>query len=147
MAAMHCSGEMAAMMRSAHGVSGTNMQMMHGPAHGVSGLYSPAMLLKHKQDLGLSGEQVSRLEQLQKEAQPACMQHMQVGVTAFQAANQMLDAAVPDFAAYSAKLKEASAHMVEGQVALAKAAVGARNVLTAEQQQKLKQMMQKVHKK
>ena len=101
---MHCSGEMAGRMRSVHGVSGG---MMHGPGHGVSGLYSPAMLLKHKQDLGLIADQVSRLEQLQKEAQPACMQHMQVGVTAFQAANQMLESAAPDFAAYSAKLKEA----------------------------------------
>ena len=47
-------------------------------------------------------------------------------MTAHQAANQLLEPAAPDFGAYSAKLKEATAHMVEAHVAMAKSAVAAR---------------------
>lgn len=113
------------------------MQMMGPPG--------PTMILRQKERIGLSATQVTRLQDLQKQAQSECMNHMHLAMSAHHAALPLLDAAAPDFTVFTAKLKEASAHMAEGHVAMAKAAVAAREVLTAEQQQKLKSRMHQMH--
>lgn len=139
MAAMHCGGGMAMM----HGAAGQHaMPMMHGDSAmagmmAMMGPPSPAMLLARRSALGLTTQQVSRLEALQKDAQPACTEHMRLGMAALQGAGQLLDVETPDWAAYSAKLNEATAHMAEGHVVMAKAAVAARGVLTPAQRQSL----------
>jgi Spy/CpxP family protein refolding chaperone len=147
MAAMMCGagggGMMSGMMPPGRGMGMGGQEMMHG----MMGPPAPAMILHHKDKLGLNASQVTRLEALQKEAEPVCMQHMKLAMTTHQAANQLLESAAPDFAAYSAKLKEATAHMVEGHVAMAKAAVAAREVLTTAQRQTLKDLMEQMHKK
>lgn len=160
MAAMHCGGGMAVMMQDMtsgkHAMPGmrsdTMMAGMMDRMHKMGmmdmmGPPGPAMILQHKNELSLSDAQVTRLEALQKEAQPACTRHMQLAMTTHKAANQVLDAAAPNFAAYTAKLKEATGHMAEGHVAMAKAAVAARKVLTATQRQALKNQMKMMHKK
>lgn len=150
MAAMHCGAGMSAMTPAMppgqHAMPGMRAE---SPVHGMDmmGPPAPAMILHHKQELGLNAAQVTRLETLQNEAQPVCMRHMQLAMAGHQAANQLLEAAAPDFTTYAAKLKETTAHMVEGQVAMAKAGVAAREVLTPAQRQTLKTLMEQMHKK
>ncbi len=117
----------------------SGMAMMMGPP-------GPAMILHQKAKLGLSAAQVGRLEALQKQAQPDCAHHMQLAMTSHMAASQLLDAATPDFSAFEARLKEATTHMVEGHVVMAKAAIAARDVLTAAQRQTLENQMGMMHK-
>jgi Spy/CpxP family protein refolding chaperone len=119
--------------------------MQHRMMMEMMGPPSPAMILNHRADLGLTSDQVSRLEQLQRDAASACTMHMRLAMTTYQAANRLLEPAAPRFAAYSAKLKEAAGHMVEAHVAMAKAAVAARNVLTAAQRQTVKDRMAQMH--
>ena len=163
MAAMMCGGGMAAMMQM-HGAGMPGMRMdsmkpgMHmdstkpGMGNMMSGMGmmmgppGPAMILHQKAKLGLSAAQVSRLEALQKQAQPDCAHHMQLAMTSHMAASQLLDAATPDFSAFEAKLQEATTHMVEAHVVMAKAAVAARDVLTPAQRQTLKDQMGMMHK-
>ena len=152
MAAMHCGAGMAAMM---HGASSGRRTMpglladssMRAMMMEMMGPPTPAMLLQHKQQLDLTADQVSRLEALQKEAEPACTQHMRLGMTAHHEANQLLDAAAPDFTAYANKLKKATAHMVAGHVVMAKAGVAARGVLSDAQKQSWKSLMGQMHKR
>jgi len=144
MVAMRCGGGMGGRMSEmmkGHAMGGSGHPMMYS----MMGIPSPAMILHHKDDLALSGAQVTQLENLQNQVEPGCKHHMQAGINDFRSANQLLDAASPDFGAYSAKLKEGSMHMVEAHVALAKAAVGARDVLTAAQRDKMKSMMAQMH--
>ena len=135
---MYCSGGMGGMMHMSGHKMGSKEMMS-----GMMSVPSPAMLLRHKDELDLNATQVTQLETLQKQAQPACMQHMQMGMTEHRAADQMLAAAKPDLAAYSAKMKEATAHMVEGNVAMLKAGIAARDILTPAQRQKCEEMMKK----
>jgi Spy/CpxP family protein refolding chaperone len=139
---------MEGMMHDMRGGRGMpEMGGMAGMMHEMMGPPTPAMILHHKTDLKLTDAQVSKLEALQKQAEPACRQHLQAGMTAHKAANTMLDAPSPDWNAYTAKMKEATAHMVEGVVPMAKAAVSARDVLTPEQRTTLKNLMEQMHKK
>jgi hypothetical protein len=153
MAAMMCGGDMAAMMQM-HGKErmdrtkhtdtikpGMHRDDMMSGMHMMMGPPGPGMILQHQQKLGLSSAQVARLEALQKDAQPNCVHHMQAAMTAHQAANQLLDANKPNLTAFAAELKGAANHMVEGHVVMAKAAVAARGVLTAAQQQTLKSQL------
>ena len=114
-------------------------QMMGPPA--------PAMMLEHKQELGLSGAQVRKLTALQKEMQPKCAGYMEAAMTAHRAANALLQGARPDFNAFSTKMKEAAAQMVEAHLVMARAADAARDILSAEQTNKLKMLMAKQHKR
>jgi Spy/CpxP family protein refolding chaperone len=141
MMAMHCGTGMHGMMQRMHVDSAMpgRMAMMGPPA--------PAMLLQHRQQLGLSADQVSRLETLQKEAEPVCSEHMHKAMAAHRAANQMLEAAAPDYAAYTARMKEAASDMIEARVAMAKAGAAARALLTPAQRQMLESMKGPMHKR
>jgi Spy/CpxP family protein refolding chaperone len=142
MAAVYCGGSGGMMQGMGHARMGGKDMM-----HGMMTAPSPAMLLRHKSELALNESQVTQLEALQKEAQPVCMQHMQAGMAEHRAANEMLQAAAPDFTAFSAKLKAASGHIVEGYVAMAKAGVAARGILTPAQRDKMADVMKQVHRK
>lgn len=151
MAAMHCGSGMG--MGMMHGMPPSQAMpamrsdsMRHSMMMDMMGPPTPAMILRHKGELRLSADQVSRLESLQKQAEPACTEHIRLGMESHRAANQLLEATSPDFTAYSTKLKEATAHMVEGHVAMARAAVAARAVLTAAQRRTLKDRMAQMHK-
>ena len=151
MAAMHCGGDMPMGAMGGPGMPGMPGMPMRDSAHHammmeMMGPPTPAMILHHKADIKLSAAQVTQLETLQKQAEPACTQHMQAAMAAHHSANALLDARSPDFAAYTARLKEATAHMVEGHVAMTKAAVAARDVLTPAQRESLKSSMARMHK-
>ena len=148
MAAMHCGGGMATMMEHKPGqgrmpgmpmpMGGQNHMEMMGPP-------TPAMILHHKQDLSLTQAQVNRLNALQKEMEPECTKQMEAAMATHRAANKLLDAAKPDFKAFAAGMKQATGYMAEGHVVMAKAAVAARDVLSAEQRQKLAKVMADMH--
>ncbi len=123
-----------------HGQHPQQMQMMHDQAQmcmAMMGGASPAVLLQHREALGLSQSQVQRLERLQNEVRMSVMPHMQPGMQAHAAAAEVLKADTPDFAAYEARLREAADHMVRTHVALARVGVEARKVLTAEQRNRV----------
>lgn len=108
------------------------MSMLGGPP--------PHMLLQNREPLGLGADQVNRLETLQSRARETAMAHMQPAMQAHMAAAELLKGDAPDFTGYEARLREAADHMVRAHTAMARVAVEARNVLTAEQQAKLKEL-------
>lgn len=108
------------------------MAMMGGPP--------PQMLLQHREALGLSADQVSRLEALQVRARETAMPHMQPAMQTHTAAAELLKADAPDFQGFEAKLREAADHMVRAHVAMARVAVDARRVLTPEQRDGLDEL-------
>lgn len=109
------------------------MDMMGGP--------TPGMILQHRQALGLSAPQVQRLQALQAQDSTGSMPHMREAMATHQAAAQLLRAEQPDFAAYEAGLREAANHAILGHVAMARSAVEAREVLTADQRTRLQTAM------
>jgi Spy/CpxP family protein refolding chaperone len=108
--------------------------MQQGMAHYIANF---GMLLHHKADLALTDQQVQRIEALQKQAQTDCEQHMKMAHDQHAAAAAALNAATPDVAGFEAKLREASQHMVQAHVAVARRGVEALGVLTAAQKTKL----------
>ena len=109
---------------------------------GATSQFLPSVLLLRQDRLKLSAAQIAGLQALQKQAQADCAHHVQLAMAAQRASNQLLEATAPDFAAYAAKLKEASAHTVEAQVVMAKSAVAARKVLTNGQRQTISSRLQ-----
>ena len=109
---------------------------------GSAGQFLPSVLLQRQERLKLSAAQIAGLQSIQKQAQADCARHVHLAMPAQQAANRLLEATAPDFAAYAAKLKEASAHTVEAQLVMAKSAVAARKVLTNGQRQMINTRLQ-----
>lgn len=102
----------------------------HCPA--MTGGSSAAMILKQKDALDLTEDQVRQLQELDHESAGP---HMSAAMAAWQGANDLLDADQPDLKAYEARLREAADHMVNNHTAMAAASVAAREILTAEQLQ------------
>lgn len=103
------------------------------PAHPVT----PAMLIRHAGDLGLTADQQAKVSELAKTSQTACAQHMQAAQASHQAAAALLRKATPDVTGYEQGLKEAAGHMIAGHVAVVQAGIEAEALLTPEQRQKL----------
>lgn len=113
------------------------MQVMHGQGGMMGRDAGPGMILKLKESLELTDDQVKRLMTIQKEAQAGMQQHMMAGMKAMQAADKLLDVASPDFAAYEVAMRGAANHMVLAHTGMARADVEARQVLTADQRNHL----------
>ena len=96
---------------------------------------APGRLLEHREQLGLTADQMSRLEILQAEASTAGASHMRIGMEGHIAAAALLKGDNPDLAAYETKLREMSEHMLQAQVGMARIAVQARAVLTPAQRE------------
>lgn len=60
-------------------------------------------------------------------------------------ASELLDSDSPDLAAYEARLREATDHMVQAYTAMARASVEARQLLTPEQRDRLSVARQMIH--
>jgi uncharacterized membrane protein len=142
-----------AMMGMQHGATTGGMQhgaatgsMQHGAAgqaaaaEGAAGMdhpVTPTMLIHHAQDLGLTEPQQAKLGELAKSSQAACEQHLKQAVDSHRTAASLLGAAAPDVAGYQARLGEASDHLIEAHVAVVKAGIEARAMLTPAQREKL----------
>jgi Spy/CpxP family protein refolding chaperone len=101
---------------------------MMGGAH-------PTMILRHAEHLGLSQDQVRRIEAIRDRAEVAT--HMQGAMAAHRQAAELLQAEQPDLAAYEARLRQAADHMVQAHTSMARTAVEARAILTPEQRASL----------
>jgi len=126
------------------GMMGSGMMQMMGHGMGMmaTGGPGPTMLLRTRDALELTDDQVSRLEAIRDEHAGAPRQAMTAAMSAHRRAAEALHGDSPDFGAYEDALGEASDHMVRAHVAMARAAVQARAVLTPEQRERLHSGMQ-----
>lgn len=121
-------------MMGAHGMMDGGYGMM-GTTQGMGSL--PSGLLAAAEPLGLSADQKTRLESIATTARENSVSQMQAASQGRQQAAQALSGDTPDLDAYAKALRAASDHMVQAQVAMAKASVDARAVLTPEQRTRL----------
>lgn len=123
-------GGMMQMMQAMHGQSG-----MMGGMMGMTG--GPAMVLRLRGYLELTDDQVAQIEALRDSASAEARGHMMQGMQAMHGASALLAPGSEDVDAYTARLREAANHMVMAHAAMARAAVATRDVLTADQQDRL----------
>ncbi|MBI4538276.1 MAG: Spy/CpxP family protein refolding chaperone [Gemmatimonadetes bacterium] len=97
----------------------------------------PGMILRLREPLGLTGEQIARLETLQENTAQERARHLTAVREAEAKAVEALAGEDASVAEYETRLREAANHGVEAQVALARAAIEARAVLSEEQRSNL----------
>jgi len=121
------------------GMMGSGMMQMMGQGMGMmaTGGPGPTTLLRMRDALELTGAQVSRLEEIQREVQNTVQPQMTAMMSSHDAARQALEGDAPDFDAYQRSLQAAANIMVQTHVAVARAQVDARKVLTPEQTARL----------
>ena len=144
---------MQQMMQGMHGqMEGMDMQGMRGQMTGPGMMGSvdamhggPGMILRSSQALALTAAQTERLEALQERLRSEFQEHMQAAMAAQQEAAVALEGDAPDLDAYSAALREAADHMVVAHVAMTRATLDARGILTPEQREKLGDAMGGMH--
>lgn len=148
---------MQQMMQGMHGqMEGMDMQGMQGGMQGQmmgSGMMGmmgamdggPGMILQSSEALALTPDQTERLETMQERVRSDHQQHMKAGMAAYQKAATALEGDAPDLDAYATALNEAADHMVVAHVAMTRAALEAREVLTSEQREKLGDVMGGMH--
>jgi Spy/CpxP family protein refolding chaperone len=130
------------------GMVGSGMMQMIGQGMGMMATGGPgaAAILRMRDALDLTDDQVSRLEKIQQDLQTTVQPQMTAMMSTQSGAAQALRGDSPDFNAYQQSLQAAANIMVQAHVAMARSQVEARNVLTPEQRQKLQtqggQMMQ-----
>lgn len=134
---------MQQMMQGMHG-QGMDMEGMQGqmgPGMMGSMQAGPGMILRSAEALELTPDQTERLEALQERTHSEHQEHMQAAMAAHQEAAAALEGDAPDLEAYSAALGEAADHMVVAHVAMTRASLEARAILTPEQREKLGEIM------
>lgn len=140
-AAMGMSGMMQMM---GQGMMAPGMMRMMGQGMGMmaTGGPSAATMLRMGEALRLTDEQKSRLQAIQEQYSESTRMPMQQVMQAHQQAAAALQGESPDFEAYEDALREGAARMVDAHVAMARAAVEAKAVLTDEQRSQLRNLAQ-----
>ncbi len=118
----------------AHGDATHENSMMEHCGQMMGGV-QPAILLEHRDELGLTADQVRQLEAINEQATGSA--HMQGAMAMKLQAAELLQGDEPDLAAYEQALREAMEHMIHAHVEMAATASEARAVLTAEQREHL----------
>lgn len=153
----HAQEQDSASMQMAHGMmmggmmgqgmmgEGMMEMMGQGMAMMATGGPGPRMVLRLRDELELTPEQVRSLEALQEEAGS----HMEGGMmqsmmAAHRNAAETLKEDDPDLDAYRRGLEDLAEMMVEAHVSMARAALEVRTVLTPEQRQKLEEQRMKM---
>lgn len=121
------------------GMMGSGMMPMMGQGMGMmaTGGPGPVTLLRMRDALELTDEQVSRLESIQAEFEEGTQSHRTGMMASHAAAAEALQGDSPDLDAYQVSLQSAANLMVQLHVAMARAALEAREVLTPDQRQQL----------
>ncbi|MDX1567253.1 MAG: hypothetical protein R3223_05590 [Longimicrobiales bacterium] len=101
----------------------------------------PARILGMVEELDLSAEQIARLGQIRERLATVREEETAAATEAGQAAGLALEGETPNFDAYEEALRRRADHHVRIQVATARAAVEARQVLTASQIDQLEAAM------
>ncbi len=148
----HTRGEEPASPQMAHqmmmggmmgqGMMESGMMEMMGGGMGMmaTGGPSPAMLLRLRDELQLTEDQVRSLEGLREEMRSRMKDRMPEMMAAHRAAATALEASEPDVDAYRRGLERLSASMVDAHVTMAEAAIAAGRLLTPGQGQTLDQL-------
>jgi hypothetical protein len=110
---------------------------MHATRPMNAGGAGPARILSQCDALALSAEQVARLEAIDKQLADAMEAHRQAAHDLHRQAAAALEGDAPDLNRYEARLRDLSEQMIRMHVASARAAIRAREVLTAEQRSRL----------
>lgn len=97
----------------------------------------PMVFLQLREPLGLTQAQVQRIEAIRGRVQREHQPHMQAAMQAMRDAERLLDVPAPDLSRYEAKLKDRANHHVQAHLAMARAWLDAREVLTPEQRSNL----------
>ena len=132
-------------MRGMMGMQQGQMMGMHGPMMGMMGMMagpSPAMILQQREALELTAEQVQELEALEERLAKARAGHMESMQTLHQRLAEQAQGPDLDLEAYESSLRSLADEQIAMQMAMARAGQEAREVLTAEQREKLRIGMQ-----
>lgn len=123
---------------------GMGMGMM-GMREAVHAHPGPGMMLRAAEELGLSEDQVERLEAMHESAHAAMDEHHEAADAARERAHEAMMADTPDLDAFQAALEEAAMHDVAATVAMARVHMEAGQVLTEEQRAALTEMAEEMH--
>lgn len=141
-------GQMGGSMGSGmphQGLMGSAMMqgsMMQGGMGMMAALPGPGMLLRVKSTLGLTDDQVEKLEAMQAEAHENMRQEYEAAEEARTHAHQIMMGDAPDLDAFQAALTEASQHEVQAMVAMARMHNEAVALLNADQKATLDTLVQ-----
>lgn len=117
-----------------HGGMGGMVGMM-----GMMGMMSdPMMILRLREPLELTEQQVQRIEAVHTRVQPQVHQSMQQSMQLHQQGMEALMGATPDPDRHDALLRQAAERMLEAHSRMARAMVEAQQVLTPEQRDDLR---------
>ena len=123
------------------GMMGQGMMRMMGQGMGMmpTGGPGPMMVLRLRDQLELTEEQVRTLETIQQEVRSRMEGTMQAMMATHRTAVEALEGADPDLDAYRRHLEGLADMMVEAHVAMARASLETRRVLTPEQRETLEE--------
>lgn len=133
-------GQMMTMMAGMHGTMGGEMtpgMMGEGMMSGMMDMDCPCLPLRLRGSLGLTEDQVRRIEEIKQRTEKEQAEHTGLAMEAQRVAMAALHAQNPNLQEYEARLREASNHRVEAQLALARGSIQAREILTVAQREKL----------
>lgn len=122
------------------GMMGSGMMSMMGEGTGMmaTGGPGPVTLLRMRDELELTDEQVRHLEEVQERFHSETESHMTTMMSEHEQAAETLQGETPDLDAYQQSLQAAANIMVQFHVAMARAAAEGREVLTPEQLERLR---------
>lgn len=118
------------------GMMARGMMGRMGMRDGAAG---PGLLLRARDALELTDQQVQRLESLQTELHEAGQARMEQARDAQRRAREAFSAETPDLAAAERALQEAADHRIQAQMTMARGHQQARDVLTDEQRTRLEE--------
>ena len=139
-------------MQEMHGMQRMHGQRMHGMhQRGMrgggmmpmpAGAPGPMLLLRAREALDLTDQQVERIESLHADLREAHGAHMEQARAAQARAREALRGDTPDLDAAEAALEEAAAHRIQAHMTMARGHLRARDVLTEEQRTRLSQALE-----
>lgn len=128
-----------------HGQRGEGMDMdggmQMGMMQGMEGHQGPGMVLRLRETLELTADQVTRIEALQERTHEQHRPHMQAAMEARKQAMKSLHGDSPDLSAYEARLEEAASHHVMGEMVMARAMQDLMGILDTPQRDRLQVLM------
>ncbi len=129
--------------------AGSMMEMMSGGMMGMMEMsmmpFQPRALLKSAETLGLSDDQMTRLQTLAESGKEEHGQHAQAAMAAHQQAGSALEGDAPNIDAYAEALQGAARHMAMAHVAMTRTALEAKAVLSTDQREKVSEAMSMMH--
>lgn len=129
--------QMCSMMMGGGDMAGHQGMMAGGDMAGqrgmMAGMHTGAMSMFGGVELDLTADQTEKIDQIVASAREAHQGHMKAVMDLRRSAAESLKGPSPDLGAYEGTLQEAATHQVQAHLTLARAAIDAKGLLTAEQ--------------